>query len=498
MKFLFSTLLYCITICLAFAQESAKETIILDSAIVELNRLYRMGTDSSKLELKKLSVKLAATDDQVLNIVGYSALRLAGEAKDSDSLKQAIIERYPNGILSREQRYEILLNDKHSTNAQFQKSCNSFLAAFPKEHFATIENGDKYGFSATSFYDVMALGLTKKFIERKDYLNALLYIQKTEHPSNIISNFTETAKLMLDSNKVEIAYQLITKVNDTLEVLLQENPSTIKNISIQEVNYVYLRTLIGYDKIEESNLLSERLYEKGDKNLLVIKTLVNYQQLKNNNEKALEILEGHLVNNGVNFDDISKEQLKLLFYKVHTPKESFTTYLDHLKQKYKKRLFDKYSSELIKDKAPDFNLYNLSNELIQLSDLKGKIVILDFWATWCGPCLKSFPGMQQVVNDYKHDDEVVFLFINTSQKEQNYKKLVADLMQDNRYSFHVLFDEMSDWNKRTATTYNVDVLPTKIFIDKSGYIRFRSEGSSSKINTIHDEISIKIEVLRSL
>src|SRR5690606_37829144 len=134
-------------------------------------------------------------------------------------------------------------------------------------------------------------------------------------------------------------------------------------------------------------------------------------------------------------------------------------------------LVAKYKSEMIKEEAPAFSLVNREGKTVSLADMKGKVVVLDFWATWCGPCVMSFPGMQAAVNKYKDDSEVEFLFIDTWQREENYKELVDNFITENKYTFHVLFDEMKDRENATVTAYGVRGIPTKVVIDKEGFIR---------------------------
>ncbi|MFN3849528.1 MAG: TlpA family protein disulfide reductase [Spirosomataceae bacterium] len=120
--------------------------------------------------------------------------------------------------------------------------------------------------------------------------------------------------------------------------------------------------------------------------------------------------------------------------------------------------------------AKNFILTNLENEVINSKDLKGKVIILDFWATWCAPCLASFPEIEKVVKYYQSDENIVFLFINTSDKKSSSE--LKDFMKKKKYNFNVLIDEKNI----VAKEFEVNSLPTKIIIDKSGNIVSKETG----------------------
>ncbi|WP_259067028.1 TlpA family protein disulfide reductase [Mucilaginibacter sp. X4EP1] len=145
--------------------------------------------------------------------------------------------------------------------------------------------------------------------------------------------------------------------------------------------------------------------------------------------------------------------------------------------------------------APDFKLKDMDGNVVSLSDYKGKILILDFWATWCKPCRESFPIMKIVIDKFKNDPNVKFLFIDTQEKPDISK--VKAIMSGNDYKFHIAFDQPGPNGTRSLTLalYKTPGIPTKYVIDSNGMIRFVDLGfnSAKSPEQLADELSIAIE-----
>ena len=155
------------------------------------------------------------------------------------------------------------------------------------------------------------------------------------------------------------------------------------------------------------------------------------------------------------------------------------------------------SGKMIKEPAPLFTLKDLQGKTVSLASLKGKTVIIDFWATWCSPCKMSFPGMQIAQNKYKDNPNVVFLFIDTWETGSNYLPGVKSFIAENNYTFHVLVDETGADKRQSKviSTYKVDGIPTKFIIDKNGDIRFKYVGFSGTTEAVVNEVTAMIELL---
>ncbi len=122
--------------------------------------------------------------------------------------------------------------------------------------------------------------------------------------------------------------------------------------------------------------------------------------------------------------------------------------------------------EMVDKEAPDFTLKTFDGKkTVTLKDLRGKVVIVDFWASWCAPCKKSLPELDQL--DAALED-VVILAINIDDKSENALEFIDEL----GLNLTCLFDK----DKKVVEAYGVSAMPSALLIDKKGMVRYAYSG----------------------
>ena len=117
--------------------------------------------------------------------------------------------------------------------------------------------------------------------------------------------------------------------------------------------------------------------------------------------------------------------------------------------------------------AENFTLKSASGENIRLSEYRGQVVLINFWASWCGPCRQEMPHLDAIHKKYQPMGFTVF-GVNVEQD----RKMAEKILRDIPVSFPILFDD----SNLVSELYNVDAMPVTVLVDRNGDIRFMHRG----------------------
>lgn len=124
----------------------------------------------------------------------------------------------------------------------------------------------------------------------------------------------------------------------------------------------------------------------------------------------------------------------------------------------------------VQGKAPDFTLKSSSGKNLKLSEHRGEVVLLNFWASWCGPCRKEMPYLEQIQEKYS-DYGFTVMGVNVEEDSSKAKKMLKDIP----VSFPILYDTTNSVSK----AYKVSAMPTTVIIDRDGNMRYLHKGYKS-------------------
>lgn len=130
--------------------------------------------------------------------------------------------------------------------------------------------------------------------------------------------------------------------------------------------------------------------------------------------------------------------------------------------------------EVASDPAPDFAMTDPDGEEVSLSDFVGTPVVINFWATWCGPCKMELPCFQTAFEEY--GDEVRFLMVNMGPAFSDSEEAVQALMAENSYTFPVYYDTWAE----AASAYQITAIPMTVFIGADGAVVSQNVGAMTR------------------
>jgi len=434
-----------------------------------------------------------------------------------DSLQKVIITKFPGGLTDRLSRLWTIYLQRDS--AQKADLLDKFFADFPltkypMDDYLDPETGDpslaghvyiEIGMRAFSGHrwDELAQIIRQSPFKYLDYFyqHFVMYPFRTDHPS-----ITSKEALVLSSL---ITDELLRRSKDHDPIVSGRGAIAptewIQHIMMADSGIFgyHLGLMADNGEIEKGVALAEKL--KPYVGVTDITFSENYVRLLHQLKKDDQAIP--VIKSAIYANTATPSMLNVLEADYRRTKGSGNGFLDYYQSLRNGQMLAKEHAALEKSlihvAGLTFSLPDMNDRIIDLSKLKGKIVVLDFWATWCFPCKSAMPGMQMAVNKYKQDPSVAFYFISTLEERPNYKKSIATFLKEKNYDFTVLCDKTDPATGKSGLLFSqwapilkMNGIPQKVILDRTGVVRWVTSGFYGNVIQVGDEVSYVIELLK--
>lgn len=492
---------------ISFNQESRSELAFLYASAL------RNTFADYKPRLKRVLAYLERPDASQANLLDARKIRqlLLEDPSGADSITAVFNQRFPKGALARLKAYREIPS---RTDMKLTMSNTlRFLADFPQDP-ATKEFDEENRISYGTLYQNLII--LSAYLN-KNYDDLYKYLAKTDY-TVAINLYYRMVQVPFDRKDVsaEVVLPVARTIMERVYHFKANKPEEYAYLSDREWKLQFDKNIIPNFYATHMAVMNQNgqyriaadLGAEGE-------MMMDFQRADMNHEYAMALknlketgLLRTVLEQSVNKNQSSVEMLALLkemYIGRHGSEEGYQRYLSSLKDPSDDtRRMEELRTKMINRPMPAFAMKDLAGKTVDLRNLKGKTVILDFWATWCVPCKASFPGMKLAVEKYRNDPSVVFYFVDTEERGDKYKAEVARYIKENNYPFNILFDNKTadartndEVFSRVCKAFTISGIPQKIFIDKKGNVRFISVGFGGSATKLADEISSMVELTKS-
>ncbi|MCK9304251.1 MAG: TlpA disulfide reductase family protein [Bacteroidales bacterium] len=456
--------------------------------------------------INKMLKKESLSEKQYMTIERISRYAI-NDTSLANKVISKVLSKYPGGSSARQLSFQGVMKNINRIE-DIIDGYENFLKAFPVSEWRS--NGEK---GQSFIYYTTYRTLSAAYFDTKQYDKFMGLLPDYDFKTlNEVFRWNITRayvfkKISCDSLEkitTPMIKDLISKVGDGSFASEGFNGSQIRDHASEQLNdrlTTYISILYDLKRYQEAKEYFKYISDSGklsnpERNEMYTRIL-EITDIKS----VLPFLEKCMAANAAS--PFMLTRIGEIYKETHPDMQGYDAYLESFKTDSEKDEIRKFvTSQMLNVKISPFELEDLNGNIIKSDDWAGKIVVIDFWATWCKPCINALPGMQIVVDKYANDTKVDFYFVGTMQSG-NYKEKTISFIKKEGFRLNFLLDRVNPDSgdqslvfRKFAERFNSSGIPRKVIL-KDGYLRYSSEGYSGSASMLADEISYAIELLKA-
>lgn len=474
---------------------------------------YRYQHDSTSGQVTKAMQYLLA-GPQVPDVNYDRAIRIyrrMGLMHKADSLTAVEMQQYPDGYIARQQAFRQLASSNMDTTLARNLR---FLQRFPPAKF---EDPAAPAFGEVDYQKVYQAIIIIASV-KKDYKPLYAYVQDCSY-SALQNLMYKLVEIPYDDHKSMDAQTAMPLADTIMHCIFKYRDTADVRVGVFSPRE-WKEKHFGPEQVRTASLYARILMENGrHAEALEMVTLAQHYAAYSRaeiNETYIRLLEANqqtaampaAIETAIRHNQATPwilEQAANAYVQQHGNKDGFEKYLDTLKGNTSTAaMMERLKGEIMNESLADFTMKDMNGKSVTLSKLKGKVVVLDFWASWCAPCKASFPGMNMARERWEQDEKVQFYFVDTQEAVADYKQKAKQYLADKHFPFQVLFDNgdvtkhaMSQVYDQYSKAFHLSGIPQKLIIGADGRLKFITVGYKGSPSELADEISAMVQLAKT-
>ncbi len=454
-------------------------------------RLRRIDQQTWREQLQQLLRQPYPEDNETDVRAALWALGALREQRRVESLEERVLQRFPQWELARE--ILLLRLNRAAIFQEYTATAQRFLQLYSPE---------------TPGYEEMYLALVRGFLQH-GYADSVVALFR-RHPHVPAAAYAEFANYWLERQQPERAEEwvrsMLMSYSQQRHARLHRKPAYLSTSQWERANRLFHGLVLATEarlrrqqkRIEEAIQRFQEAWSvyREDTPTELLEQIVEAFRVIGQPKNAFSVCVQSILEDKAS-DTLWAQFRELFLQTVQNDSAKLQEEMFRLQEQAaqfrRHRLWNERLQWELPAPAWQISIIDPEGDSLRLDSLRGKVIVLDFWATWCRPCMEAFPSLQKLWELYRERSDVAIIAVNVWERGEDRRKVLQDFRRNNPQFTLPMYTDPADL---LAVGLGVTAIPTQAFIDRQGRLQFRTVGYQSLesyLRTLQDHLEVLLQ-----